>query len=115
LNDAPTKLVFESTPRNQNHVHENDESVEDLFENESHTSEQSKKQELPRPSPPIEKTPTPPSLPQQPRKSATEIRIFYFILKLKFIFDLFSSKNNSTRTRQRYKINYKKWCINTWR
>jgi hypothetical protein len=90
LNNEPIKPVFESTPRN-----ENNDSVDDLFENELHTSEQSKKQELPHPPPPIEKTPTP----QQPRKSATELRMFYFILKLIFIFNLFSSKNGCTRTR----------------
>jgi len=91
LNDEPSKPIFESTPRN-----ENNNSVEDLFENESHTSEQSKKEELPRqPPPPTEKTPTT----EQPRKPATELRMFYFILKLIFIFDLFSSKNGCTRTR----------------
>jgi hypothetical protein len=63
LNDVSRKPMFESTPRNQNFVDENDDSVNDLFENESQTSERLKKQESPRLPPRVEKMP-----PQQPRK-----------------------------------------------
>jgi len=84
-----------STPRHENNVHENEDSVENLFENESHTSEPSRKEELPHPPPPIEKTPITP----QPQKPPTELRMFYLILRLIFIFYLFSSENNCTRTR----------------
>lgn len=85
LNDVPAKSVDESTPRNQNDTHENDHSADDLFENESHTSEP------PRPPPPIEKKPTP----QQP---SAELRKFYFNVYL-YTFTDFISQKNDTRTR----------------
>ncbi|CAF4342496.1 unnamed protein product [Rotaria sp. Silwood2] len=58
LNDVATKPMFQSTPKNQSIVDENDESVADLFDNESQISEASKKQVIPHPPPQIEKTPT---------------------------------------------------------
>jgi len=88
---SPTKSVDESTPRNQNDTHDNDDSADDLFANESHTSEPSKKPELSRPPPPVEKKPTP----QQP---SAELRKFYFNVHLHTFID-FSSQKNSTRTR----------------
>jgi hypothetical protein len=87
LNDIPTKPIYESTPRNQSDAHEDENSVNDLFENESNTSEPSKKRELPRPPLRIEKTPTP----QQSRKPSAELRMFDFISIFVFIFYLFSS------------------------
>jgi hypothetical protein len=58
LNGIPTKPMFQSTPRNQSIVDGNDNSVADLFENESQISQRPKKQEIPHPPPQIEKTPT---------------------------------------------------------
>jgi len=94
LNDIPTKPIFESTPRNQSIVDENDDSAADLFGNESRTSEQSKKQELPRRPPQVEKITT-----EQPRKPSAELRTFCFILFLISIFYSLSSKINCSRTR----------------
>jgi hypothetical protein len=95
LNDIPTKPIFESTPRNQSIVDENDDSAADLFGNESRTSERSKKQELPHLPPQEEKITTPP--PEQPRKPSAELRTFCFIVFLISIFHSLSSKINCTR------------------
>lgn len=58
LNDVPTKPLFQSTPRNQSIVGDDDDYVDDLFENESQVIESPKKPVIPHPPPRIEKTPT---------------------------------------------------------
>jgi len=58
LNDIPPKPLFQSTPRNQSIVDENDDLADDLFENESQISEQPKKPVISHPPPQIEKTPS---------------------------------------------------------
>lgn len=89
LNDVPRVPTPESTPRNETNAHENNESVEDLFENESHTSEPSE------PPPHKEKTPT-----STPKKPPIEPRMFSFLLVMHILFIyLFLSKINCTRTR----------------
>jgi hypothetical protein len=66
LNNVPRKPMFESTPRNQSIADKSNDSVDNLFDNESPTPEQPKKQELPRPPPQVERKPTPPPPPKVP-------------------------------------------------
>ncbi|CAF0959996.1 unnamed protein product [Adineta steineri] len=61
LNEVPKKPLFQSTPRNQSIVQENDNSIVDLFDNESQISEPTERQGILHPQPQIEKTP--PKLP----------------------------------------------------
>ncbi|UJR38095.1 hypothetical protein I4U23_030775 [Adineta vaga] len=65
VNDLPIKPMFESTPRDQSIAEKNNESVEDLFQNESHISEPADRKH--------ESHSSLPTLPEQPRKPSTEL------------------------------------------
>jgi hypothetical protein len=75
LNDVPTKPMFQSTPMNQSVVDENENSVNNLFGNDSEV-EHPKKQEIPHPPPRVEKTPP---------KLRMNLILFLFILIFIFL------------------------------